>query len=64
MENGILIEQKNIDAIIETLQYIKNNYDELSELRQNAREYVVKNHSYIEHAKKVVEVYSKVLNKF
>lgn len=64
MENGILIEQKNIDAIIETLQYIKNNYDELSELRQRAREYVVKNHSYIEHAKKVVEVYSKVLNKF
>lgn len=62
MENGILIEQKNIDAIIETLQYVKGNYDELSQLRQRTREYVVKNHSYIEHAKKIVEIYEKVIS--
>ncbi|ABS60438.1 glycosyltransferase family 4 protein [Fervidobacterium nodosum] len=62
MENGILIEQKNVDAIVETLHYVKNNYDNFSELRQRAREYVVKNHSYIEHAKKIVEIYEKVIS--
>jgi glycosyltransferase involved in cell wall biosynthesis len=62
MENGLLIEQKNPDAIIEALQYVKNNYDALSDLRRRAREYAVKNHSYIEHARKITEVYKKVLS--
>lgn len=62
MGNGLLIEQKNPDAIIEALQYVKNNYDALSDLRRRAREYAVKNHSYIEHARKITEVYKKVLS--
>jgi len=62
MENGLIIEQKNPDAIIEALQYAKNNYDSLSELRKKAREYAVKHHSYTEHAKRIVEVYNKVLS--
>ncbi|ABV33748.1 glycosyltransferase family 4 protein [Pseudothermotoga lettingae] len=61
MENGLLIEQKNPDAIIEALQYAKDNYDNLSELRKKTREYAVKNHSYTEHAKRIIEVYNKVL---
>jgi len=62
MENGLLIEQKNPDAIIEALQYVKNNYDVLSDLRRKAREYAVQNHSYIEHARKITEVCKKVLS--
>lgn len=62
MENGLLIEQKNPDAIIGALHYVKNNYDVFSDLRRRAREYVVKNHSYIEHARKITEVYKKVLS--
>lgn len=61
MENGLLIEQKKPEAIIEILQYVKNNYEGLYELRQKARKYVTKNHSYIEHTKKTVEIYKKVL---
>ncbi len=62
-ENGFLIEQKNEDVIIEKLLFIKQNIGNLADLRKNAREYVVKNHSYIEHAKKVLKIYELVLAK-
>lgn len=61
MENGILIEQKNPDAIIEALKYAKNNYDNLEQLRSYAREYVLANHSYLEHARKIIKIYEKLL---
>lgn len=57
MENGILIEQKNPQAIIDAIEYARRDYISLFELRRRAREYVEKNHSYIEHAKKVLEIY-------
>lgn len=63
MENGILIEQKDPNAIIEALEYVKNNYDSLEQLRNRAREYVLANHSYLEHAKKIVKVYELLLSK-
>ncbi len=62
-KNGFLIEQKSEESIIEKLFYIKDNYDKLEEIRKIAREYVVQNHGYIEHAKKVLKVYEKVLSK-
>jgi glycosyltransferase involved in cell wall biosynthesis len=61
-KNGFLIEQKSEESIIEKLVYVKDNYDKLEEIRKMAREYVIQNHGYIEHAKKVLEVYEKVLN--
>ncbi|NPU89508.1 MAG: glycosyltransferase family 4 protein [Fervidobacterium sp.] len=61
-KNGFLIEQKSEEAIIEKLVYVKDNYDKLEEIRKMAREYVIQNHGYIEHAKKVLEVYEKVLD--
>lgn len=60
MENGILIEQKNPDAIIEALKYVKNNYHNLEQLRNHAREYVLANHSYLEHARKIIKIYEKL----
>ncbi|HEY8543272.1 MAG TPA: glycosyltransferase family 4 protein, partial [Pseudothermotoga sp.] len=62
MENGILIEQKNPDAIVEAVEFVRKHYDNLEKLREAARDYVVKNHSYLEHAKKILKIYSKVLN--
>lgn len=64
MKNGILIEQKNVNAIINAINYSKENYNNLSTLRQKAREYVVKNHSYLKHAEKIVEIYNFVLSQF
>jgi glycosyltransferase involved in cell wall biosynthesis len=63
MENGILIEQKNPDAIVDAIVFAKEHYGDLEKIRETAREYVVKHHSYLEHAKKVLEIYLKVLDK-
>ncbi|MCX7654205.1 MAG: glycosyltransferase family 4 protein [Fervidobacterium sp.] len=62
-ENGLLIEQASPKSIIESIIFVKENYASLETLRRNARNYVVKNHSYIEHAKKVYEIYQRVNKK-
>ncbi|MCW1311254.1 MAG: glycosyltransferase family 4 protein [archaeon] len=59
---GVLVEEKNVQAIRETIKEIKSNFDKYGPLGQNAREYVLKNHSYIDHARKVIEIYKKVLS--
>lgn len=60
MENGILIEQKDPGAIVEALEYVKNTYGNLEQLRNKAREYVLANHSYLEHAKKIAKIYERL----
>ncbi|MFN3692051.1 MAG: glycosyltransferase family 4 protein [Fervidobacterium sp.] len=60
--NGFLIPQQDPQAIANAIVYANRHYKKLEEMRENAREYVVKNHSYTEHAKKFVEVYRKALD--
>ncbi|MEJ5229674.1 MAG: glycosyltransferase family 4 protein [Pseudothermotoga sp.] len=62
MENGILIEQKDVQAIVDAIEYVKGNYKQLEHVRRKAREHVVQNHGYLNYAKKVVEIYQEVLN--
>lgn len=62
-ENGLLIEQANPNAIIDSIIFAKDNYVKLESIRETARKYVVNNHSYIKHAKQVMEVYMRVINK-
>ena len=62
MENGILVEEKDIQAIIDAINYTKENYDKLEYLRNNAREYIVSNHGYLNYAKKVTEIFQKILS--
>jgi len=59
-ENGFLIDQKSEDAIIEKLLFIKKNMNGMEELRKNAR-YCAENHGYMEHAKKVLDIYRNIL---
>jgi glycosyltransferase involved in cell wall biosynthesis len=61
-ENGFLIDQKSEDAIVEKLLFIKNNMNQLEELKKNAR-HCAEKHGYIEHAKTVLQIYKKVLDK-
>lgn len=61
--NGLLIPQKDPEAIQSAVMYAYERWDELKSLRVRAREFVVKNHSYLEHSKKIVEVYKKVIEK-
>ncbi|MGQ9856722.1 MAG: glycosyltransferase family 4 protein [Fervidobacterium sp.] len=61
MENGILIEQKDVQAIIDAIKYVKENYEHLDYMRKNAREYVVENHGYLNYAKRIIDIYKEVL---
>jgi len=60
-QNGILIPEKDIDAIADTLVDLCDNYHSFEHVMQEARKYVVQNSSYIVHARKIVEIYNKVL---
>ena len=60
-ENGFLIDQKSEDAIIEKLLFIKKNMNGMEELRKNAR-HCAENHGYMEHAKKVLDIYRNILD--
>ncbi|MEM3458318.1 MAG: glycosyltransferase family 4 protein [Candidatus Bathyarchaeia archaeon] len=61
MENGILIEEKAPKNIAEAIKELVENKELTTELGRQAREYVLKNHSYVVHAKKILEIYSNVL---
>lgn len=61
MENGILIEQKNVQAIKDIIVFVKKNYNRLDNLRKNAREYVVKKHGYMNCAKRILDIYKEVI---
>ena len=60
-KNGFIIEQRSEEAIVQKLLYIRERFEELEEVRKGAREQVLRNHNYIEYAKKVVELYRKVI---
>jgi len=60
-QNGILIPEKDIDAIADTLVDLCDNYHSFEHVMQEARKYVVQNSSYIVHARKIVEIYNKVM---
>lgn len=62
MENGILIEQKDAQAIVDAIRYVRENYEKLGYLRNNARIYAVENHGYLNYAKRLREIYSEVVN--
>lgn len=58
-ENGFFVRQKSEKDIIEKINHIKQNYSALRYVAINAREYVIENHSYIEHSEKFMDVYRK-----
>jgi glycosyltransferase involved in cell wall biosynthesis len=61
MKNGILTKEKDPKNIAEAIEAITENKELTLELGRQAREYVLKNHSYMAHATKVYDVYQDVL---
>ena len=61
MENGILIEQKSVQAIINAIIYAKENWGSLENVRLNARKCVIEKHSYRLYAQKILEIYESML---
>ena len=61
MKNGLLVEERKPAAIAEIVETIITNQSLNTEIGQNAREYVIQNHSHLVHANKVALTYSMVL---
>ncbi|AAM23922.1 glycosyltransferase family 4 protein [Thermoanaerobacter thermohydrosulfuricus] len=59
--NGFFVEQKSEEAIAYIIEKIKEDFYKLDSIRQEARKYIEKNHSYIVHARKFIEVYEKAI---
>jgi len=61
MKSGILTKEKDPGNIAEIVETVIENKELTAELGRYARDYVLKNHSYVVHAEKIAEIYSNVL---
>lgn len=61
LENGVLTKEKEPQEIAEAIRTIAENRDLRADIGRIAREYVLKNHSFMAHAGKVFDVYQNVL---
>jgi len=61
MKNGILTKEKEPMEIAKAIETAIKNKSLMAKIGSNAREYVLKNHSFIAHAKKVVHIYHRVM---
>ena len=59
--NGFLVEEGSVESICEKLLYIERNTEIASKIGQVARTYVEKNHSYLEHGRKIMGLYQELL---
>ena len=59
--NGFLVEEGSVESICDKLLYIKRNTEIASNIGQIARTYVEKNHSYLEHGRKIMVLYQELL---
>lgn len=63
MRNGILTKEKDPENIAKAVEAVVGNEKLTMELGRCARDYVLKNHSYVVHAEKVAEIYNNVLGR-
>jgi len=59
--NGFLVEEGSVESICDKLLYIERNTEIASNIGQIARTYVEKNHSYLEHSRKIMVLYHELL---
>ena len=61
MNNGILTKEKHPQSIAEVIETIIDNPGLRLKIGAEAAEYVLQNHSFLVHARKVAQIYDKVL---
>ncbi len=61
MRNGVLTKEKEPTEIAKAIETLATNQALADEIGNEARSYVMQSHSYVEHAKKVLDIYRKVL---
>jgi len=61
MKNGVLTNEKDPADIARAIEAVIENRDLATEIGENAREYVLKNHSFTAHAERVFNIYRDAL---
>ncbi|HHW02474.1 MAG TPA: glycosyltransferase family 4 protein [Thermoanaerobacterales bacterium] len=59
--NGFFVDQKSEESIAYMIEKIKQDFFNLDSIREEARKYIENNHSYINHARRFIEVYEKTI---
>jgi glycosyltransferase involved in cell wall biosynthesis len=62
MENGVLIPEKKPTKIAKAIETISANPTLANEIGNNARDYVIQHHSYLAHARNVIDIYREILD--
>jgi len=63
MKNGVLVKEKEPEEIAKAIRQLMEGPSLMADLGRIAREYVLKNHSYLAHAQKVLAIYQAVLER-
>jgi glycosyltransferase involved in cell wall biosynthesis len=56
-ETGFLVKEQDQLAIANQINWIKQNQEKVRTITSNARNYILENHHYLSHAKKIVSFY-------
>jgi hypothetical protein len=61
-KTGLLVQPKNVDSLVEAIDYLLSNPDKAKEIGERARKLVLDNYTWEKNAEKTIKVYQEVLN--
>jgi len=61
-KTGLLVKPKNVDSLVETLDFLLSHPSEAQDIGKRARDLVLKNYTWEKNAEKTIEIYNQALN--
>jgi len=60
-KTGMLVEPKDVDSLVQTIDYLLSNPDETWAIGKRARKFVLENYTWDKNAEKTIKVYKEVI---
>ncbi len=60
--NGMLVEPKDIDSLVEGMEYLINHPQEARNMGERAKKLVLENYTWEKNAEKTIKIYKEALN--
>jgi len=61
-KTGLLVKPKDVDSLVEALDYLLSNPDKVQAMGKRARKLILKNYTWEKNAEKTIEIYREVLD--
>jgi glycosyltransferase involved in cell wall biosynthesis len=61
-ETGLLVEPKNVESLVEAIDFLLSNPEKAKSIGERARNLVLEKYTWEKNAEKTIEVYREVLN--